>query len=446
MKDNTMKIEKRLENMKNFYLNTEEMIEKLPDAIPSKTKDFIKDKILGDQELKELIEGIDKNRPPRVFLIGRTGVGKSSLINAICGAYVAQVSDVESCTSKTKKYTCKDGERPLIEILDTRGIAESESLNSNLSAEEELLKEIKEFSPDVAIMMLNCTHRDDIVTDVNFLKKVADEYMAVNEIRLPIVVVVNKCDQMAPAKQVDPATYSKRKLDKIQEVVDYYKDIIVKNGLVIDDILPVSSLIDWANLEGEELDVDEINSMSLNDIAKLQISFDGRFGIEELFEVLQEAIQDCEAKMGLRMAARLTDVVERFSKHIVAIFSGISATVALTPIPTSDIYILLIIQSLMVTMIASLSGRDISLDTAREFIFSLSGIGILGYGFKILAQQATKLLNALFVGAGSVISSSVAYGGTFAIGKAAIDYYIYDKTLEEAKEKVNTEKDKHFKK
>lgn len=53
-----------------------------------------------------------------------------------------------------------------MELCDTRGFAESESLNAVVSAEQMLIDQINEFSPDVAILMLNCTHRDDVDTDV----------------------------------------------------------------------------------------------------------------------------------------------------------------------------------------------------------------------------------------------------------------------------------------
>ena len=99
----------------------------------------------------------------------------------------------------------------------------------------------------------------------------------------------------------------------------------------------------------------------------------------------------------------------------------------------SDIYVLLIIQSILVSLIASLSGRDISLDTAKEFIFSFSGVAGAGFVFRVVAQQASKFLNGVWPGAGSAVSSGIAALGTSAIGKAAIAYYIDDQDMEEAK-------------
>ncbi len=436
MKADKTKIETRLENMKNFYIKTGELLDNLPEAIPDKTRELLKSTILGDNDLKKLMDGIDSHRPPRIFLIGRTGVGKSSLINALCGAYVAKVSDTKSCTEGAQVYQCQHEGRVLMEILDTRGIAESESLNSSLSAEQMLINQINEFSPDVAIMMLNCTHRDDIVSDVEFMKKVAKDYAATNDLRLPIVVVVNKCDEMAPARFKTPDEYPKKKLEKINEVVQYYKGIIMKNGLKIDDIIPVASLIDWMTPDGMEIPVEEIDNLPKRDVENLQIAFDGRYRIEELLDILEEAIQDFEAQMGLRMAARLNDVVTRIANHLTHVFSGLSMTVAATPIPTSDIYILLILQSLLVALIASLSGRELSLDAAKEFVLSVGGVGALGYGLRLTAQQGAKFVNAIWPGAGSALSAGIAGLGTNGIGKAAIAYYIDGRSIEEAKEKL----------
>lgn len=442
MKDDFDKIEHRMQNMKKFYVKAGKLIDNLPDAIPEKTRDLLKDKVLGDQDLKALMDGIDSHRPPRIFLIGRTGVGKSSLINALCGSYIANVSDTRSCTESAQIYQCKDGNRVLMEILDTRGIAESESLNRDISAEEMLLNQINEFSPDVAIFMLNCTHRDDIGTDVEFLKKVASNYANINSMALPIIAVVNKCDEMAPSRFKTPDEYPQSKINKINEVIQYYKGIIVKKGLKINDIIAVSSLIDWQTPDGMEIDVENIDNLPKHDIDNLQIAFDGRYHMEELLDILENAILDFEAQMGLRMAARLTEVVHRVSKHLVNIFSGIAGTVALSPIPVSDIYILTVLQCLLVCLIASLSGRDISIETAKEFIFSVGGIAGSGYLMRLAAQQASKFLNVFWPGAGSCVSASIAGLGTRCIGKAAISYYIDEKTLEEVKKRFEEDKKK----
>lgn len=433
MKDDSMKIEQRLQNMKNFYTKVGDLLDNLPDAIPEKARQKIRDTILGDEELKNLMDGVDSHRPPRIFLIGRTGVGKSSLINALCGAYVAPVSDTRSCTETAQTYQCKDGERTLMEILDTRGIAESDNLNAEISAEDMLINQVKEFSPDVAIFMLNCTHRDDVDSDVNFLKKLSESYAQAYNMRLPIVAVVNKCDEMAPSRLKNPNEYTESKTKKIAEQVQHYKEIIVKNNLKIDDIIAVSSLIDWMTADGTEIDADSIESLPVSDIENLQIAFDGRYHIEELLNILEKAILDFSARMGLRMALKLQEVVRRIANQLNKSFSAMSATVALSPIPISDIYILLLLQGILVCLIASLSGRDISLDTAKEFELSMGGIAGAGYGFRLLAQQASKILNVFWAGSGSAVSASIAALGTSAIGKAAIAYYIDDKTIEEAK-------------
>lgn len=433
MDEKVSKIESRLKNMREFYEKTTDIIDKLPDVVSTKTKDALKKTILGDKELKNLMEGVDSNRPPRIFMIGRTGVGKSSLINAICGAYVAKVSDTTSCTETTRMYKCESEDRVLMEVFDTRGIAETEAIESEVTAENILVDQINEFSPDVAIYMLNCTRRDDVNYDVEFLKKVAKSYYEKNNMRLPIIVVVNKSDDMAPSRLKESSEYPKTKTEKIGEIVSSYQSIIEKHGLEINGIIATSSLIEWMTSEGEPVEVEDIDVLSQAEIDNLQLYFDGRYQIDKLLDMLGDTIQGFDVQMGLRMATRLNDVIDRLAGRLITIFSSISAVVALTPIPISDIYVLMILQAVMVALIASLSGRDMTLDDAQEFIASLGGIVGSGYMFNLTAQQLTKLVNPILPGTGSAISSAVAVSGTMSIGNAARFYYIEGNSIEMSK-------------
>ena len=281
--------------------------------------------------------------------------------------------------------------------------------------------------------MLNCMHRDDVDSDVKFLKKLSQSYSQTYNVRLPIVAVVNKCDEMSPSRLKNPTEYTESKIKKINEQVQHYKEIVVKNNLKIDNIIAVSSLIDWMTADGVEIDADSIESLPISDIETLQIAFDGRYHIEELLNILEKAILDFSARMGLRMALKLQEVVRRIANQLSKSFSAMSTAVAVSPIPISDIYILSLLQSVLVCLIASLRGRDVSLDTAKEFVLSMGGVAGAGYGFRLLAQQASKILNVFWPGCGSAVSAGIATLGTSAIGKAAIAYYIDDKTIEEAK-------------
>ncbi len=430
MKDDTELIENRLNNIKNLYLKTNEIVDNLPEIIPHKVKEELKSIILNDKELKELMDGIENNRPPRIFLIGRTGVGKSSLINALCGAYVADVSDTMSCTSKTESYRCKKGEKTVMEILDTRGIAESLSIDEKQSAEKVLIDDMKKFSPDVAILILNSTHRDDVDKDVIMLKQLSDDYENINKTKLPIIVAINKCDEVSPTRFKNPEEYPEQKINNIEEIRKYYKEIIIKNGLKVNEIICISSLIDWKTKDDIEVVHADIKNMSENERYNLEIAFDGRYNMDILIDELEKSIEDSNARMGLRLAARIDAVVVNVANKLNKIFSGISAAVAATTlIPIQDMPILIALQMTLVTLIASLSGRKISMDTAKEFIGSVFGIAGGGFTLRTIARELVKV----FPGIGTAVSSGIAYSGTYAMGKAAIAYYIEKKSIEDVR-------------
>ena len=307
-----------------------------------------------------------------------------------------------------------------MEMLDTRGFAESEAIDSKNSAEDALLDQVIKFSPDVALFVLDCSRRDDLKRDVEFLKKLAKNYHRASKIELPIITVMNKADEMRPARIKEPAKYTQEKEKNIKEKVKHDEGFINDNGLKIDGIIAVSSLVDWATKDGNEISVEAIEKLLPQDIEQLVMEFDGRYQIEKLRTIMEEVIKDFEAQAGFRLALKLKEVVKRFAKKLTNVFATISGLVGSSPIPVSDVYILLTIQSYLVCIIAALGGRDISLKSATELIFSFVGVAGAGTSLRLGAQQIAKLVP----GIGTLASAVIAASGTWAVGSAAIKYYI----------------------
>ena len=78
-----------------------------------------------DQLIQEISKRITKIRSytPKVGVFGNSGVGKSSLCNAIFGKEIAKISDVEACTRKPQEILI-GSESGGIKLIDVPGIGE----------------------------------------------------------------------------------------------------------------------------------------------------------------------------------------------------------------------------------------------------------------------------------------------------------------------------------
>ena len=110
----------------------------------------------------------------------------------------------------------------------------------------------------------------------------------------------------------------------------------------------------------------------------------------------------------------------RLAGTVLKAFGAVAGVIGMQPIPLADFPVLLSLQMFMVSLIIYTSGRDFSLRLAGEFAASL-GIGFgAGLVFRETARAAVKILPVW----GHMISGGVAGAGTYALGRAAIAYYI----------------------
>lgn len=110
----------------------------------------------------------------------------------------------------------------------------------------------------------------------------------------------------------------------------------------------------------------------------------------------------------------------RLAGTVLKAFGAVAGVIGMQPIPLADFPILLTLQMFMISLIIYTSGREFSLRLAGEFAASL-GVGFgAGLVFRETARAAVKILPVW----GNMISGGVAGTGTYALGHAAIAYYI----------------------
>ena len=404
MKDDKTLILERLESVRKYYEKFEDMLDDLPFFIPKSTKKMLKKYLGQDKELEALMESISTQRPPRLLIAGDRGVGKSALVNALCRARIVETSpyggeNVDRVVNDIDIYACKRGDETEIEIFETSTYKTAEKIT-----------QIINFKPDAAILLLDSSRDVDIHSQLEFFEDLKKKIEGSGGNKLPLIVAITKVDEASDQtceELVDEGEMGKKialsvdiDRNQLRESLSKYRGTILAHGNIVDEIVAVSSL----NL----------------------------YNFDELRRIIEDVMVDPNAQMGFRMTFRLSEVLSGVSNRLVKLFSGMAAVIALTPIPVADLYVLLILQGLMVALIARLSGRDVNLKTGIEFILSLGGVTLAGFGLRTVAQQAAKFANFLPF-AGSAISSTIAATGTNAIGKAAVAHFISDLPLRKTK-------------
>ena len=133
---------------------------------------------------------------PKVAIFGKTGVGKSSLTNALFGKDVCKVSDVEACTREPQEVFLKlEGASNGIKLLDVPGIGESAERDKQyFKLYAEILKEA-----DMALWVLKADDRT-FSADEEFYKTCMKPYIDAGK---PFAVAVSQVDKIEPFREWD---------------------------------------------------------------------------------------------------------------------------------------------------------------------------------------------------------------------------------------------------
>ena len=176
--------------------------------------------------------------------------------------------------------------------------------------------------------------------------------------------------------------------------------------------------------------LEEVTSLRGRIIESVHLSPDeGAAGSDEtryLISLLAQKLPNQARIEMLRIShdrAAQAEVSQTLVKSTTAICTAIGAQ----PIPLADLPILTTLQLVMVSGIMYLSGRERSLRAATEFIGALGA----NVGAGMLLREGTRAVLKFFPGWGNVVCGMVAGAGTYAIGRAAIVYFLEGVTLKE---------------
>ena len=149
----------------------------------------------GTDELVEAVEAAfgdqGEDQPPeqaiapRIVIIGRPNVGKSSLTNALLGRQRAIVSEIAGTTRDALEVPCELGDRPYV-LLDTAGIRHRSKHDTSVEVFSVMRSEEAIRMADVCVLVIDATAG---VTEQD--KRIAG---LVQKARKAVVIAVNKAD------------------------------------------------------------------------------------------------------------------------------------------------------------------------------------------------------------------------------------------------------------
>ena len=184
------------------------------------------------QTLKDILESAEPEtevaqKPVNIILVGRTGAGKSSLINTLFQADKAEV-DVLPSTDKIKNYTWQTPTKETLNLLDTPGY---EQVNR-----PELREQVLDYAVTADLLLLVTPALDPALQmDLDFLQTLTEDLPD-----LSAIAIVTQVDRLRPIREWNPPydwqEGTKPKEKSIREATIYRAEQL---GEICDLVLPV---------------------------------------------------------------------------------------------------------------------------------------------------------------------------------------------------------------
>jgi len=309
-----------------------------------------------------------------VMVLGKTGVGKSTLINNMFSAHLAETGVGKLVTKAIQKF-----EKPNfpLAIYDTPGMEldGSNALEQLLADVTAIIKSGRK-SGDVN-QMVHClwyciatpSHRFESA-EIEFLRRVS----AQSGTGIPVIVVLTQ-------------SYSKRDAEAMRKAVEAEK-------LGVVDVVPVLA---------EPFVIDEAFPAILP------------YGLDQLAEVTYRIIPE-EVREAFVVVGKDLALKRKRARRLVATAAAAAAGIGAVPIPGPDAAILIPEQISMLAGITVIYGMDFH----KSDVIAVIGPLLATITGRTIVAELPKLIPGAGTAAGSVISAATAASLTSALGETTI--------------------------
>ncbi len=331
-------------------------------------------------------QDLQREHLPTLWLLGKTGAGKSSLVSAVTGLSNVEIGNGFAPCTKTSTHYVYPDPNPLLRFLDTRGLGEADydpaqDIQQAQTSSHGLVVLIRADDPEQSALL-------------NALQQIK-KHSNIKQILL-LHTAVSSCNDEQRARQV---SFNQQQVEKVW-------------GSAVDAIE-----VDFA------LQADEDDPQADYAFYHHQQLIDALATMLPIIELVAQQPQHSDAEHN--NFKKLEDEI--------LWYSGSAATTDL--FPAIGLVTVPAVQAKMLHSLANQYGVEWNRRTFSELIGCMGGSFALQYAVKLGARQLPKLIPGWGQTVAAATAATISFGTSYALGRAAC-YYFYKKSRNEAPDRT----------